>query len=115
VSVLLHVRSTLEAADPRELLLIGHDERCRLADTLRAWALATDTADRLARADALLPPVLDRLSQLDQLSQPTHCKSGHPLTDGNVYHSQGNARCKTCQRESLRQHRARAQAKEATP
>ena len=113
MSVLLQTRQALEAADPRELLLIGHDERCRLADTLRAWALAADNADRLARIEAMLQPVLERLGHLDQLTQPTHCKQGHLLTERNVYYSHGNSRCKTCQRESLRRFRARAQA--ATP
>ncbi|HVI41535.1 MAG TPA: HNH endonuclease signature motif containing protein [Anaerovoracaceae bacterium] len=29
-------------------------------------------------------------------SRKTHCPRGHPLTQDNVYHSNGQRRCKTC-------------------
>lgn len=120
VSVLLQLRSILDAADPRDLLLIGHDERRRLADTLRAWAYATDEADRLARAEATLTPVLERLDRLGagrpyrQSQKRTHCKRGHLLAGDNIVIRDGVRRCRTCrcalQNEARRRLRASRKA-----
>lgn len=120
VSVLVQLRSTLEAADPRELFRISHDERLRLADIFRTWAWAAEHADCVARAEAMLPTTLDRLgagSPRRGVPRPavrkTHCKRGHLLIDDNVYFRSDSSHryCKACrnirQRETRRQLRAR--------
>ena len=91
---------------PNGLFVCHHcdNRRCLRPDHLFLGTQAHNVRDAIRKGR------LNVSGLLPGRSKQTHCKRGHPLTDGNVYvYSDGGRRCRQCVLERAAVRRLRAQ------
>jgi hypothetical protein len=94
-----------------QLQINAYESVLAVRDALWPWLSSAKRAAFTARLDEYEVKRADRWPR----SLPwTHCKQGHPMTEDNVYVSQGGRSCRTCQRERSRLQAERKRRARAT-